>query len=106
MCTYVQYTYTQLCIYNCIYFYIYITYVYTFCVCIIRVLYRYSWLAARAHSEAGCVVMVEVQQLMAKEAASMVAKLGSQAQLRLSGERWHGIFSGHFRGFNGIYIIG
>jgi hypothetical protein len=27
--------------------------------------------------------MVEVQQLMAKEAASMVAKLGSQAQLRL-----------------------
>ena len=29
------------------------------------------------------MVMVEVQQLMAKEAASMVAKLGSQAQLRL-----------------------
>eukprot|EP00435_Cladocopium_sp_Y103_P043461 s794_g12.t1 len=42
---------------------------------------KFQWLTLSdevSPNMAGCVVMVEVQQLMAKEAASMVAKLGSQ----------------------------
>lgn len=42
---------------------------------------KFQWLTLSEEVSpdmAGCVVMVEVQQLMAKEAASMVAKLGSQ----------------------------
>ena len=85
-------------------------YIYNLCIYILRVYHNVSYTGTAGSQlepiprPAG-VVMVEVQQLMAKEAASMVAKLGSQAQLRLVSDGMD-FFSGHFRGFNGIYKIG